>query len=647
MQLQTIAIDVETTKKPIMHPWQQQAALVSVCVAREDKTTKTWIFNHSQHKPTQSHREMVQEIQREIDKAGLIVGHNVKFDLNWLRFLGLQFDSSKIWCTEVVEYLLRGQKGLGELHLSDLSSQYLFVPKGDKVKLFWDAGWETTDIPLEILLPYGEQDAINALSIFQHQAAKVEEEKMSALVGVQCELVRVLSDIEFNGIGWDEIEAGKQISSLRRDLSTIDSLLRDSFKESFNFNSGLELSVALYGGSLKRESTEWVIKEYKDHSRYFERKCLVDFSYPGAGFKPPKDSALKRPGFYSVDKDFIDQLRARTDEQKEIKELLQKRSKIKKALETLVGKNEESKKGLINRVQSDGRIHASYNQTVVKTGRLSSSKPNLQNQPRKKTSALKHCFISILGKLVSVDLSQIEWRICAFLCQDKTMLWEINHGIDAHRENAINILGADPDSPDFEDKRTIAKIITFRLIYGGSAYGFYKDQKMPLYTLKRWEEIVAAFYAKYPGLKIWQDATIQKVYENNGILRSITGRKFVFDQVQKYNRATGETMWVFDERQIKNWPVQSLATADIMPLAMIIIHKAYRQRNLKSRLVAQVHDNLVWDCPTEEIEKISELCLTVFERMPAYIEQVFGFKINVPISGTAEIGDRWATLIKR
>lgn len=645
MNSRVLALDVETTSEPIMHPWQQQAALVTVGIADETGRTKTWVFNHNHFISPQTQREMIDEIQREINQATMLVGHNLKFDLNWMRFLGIDFNHVNLWCTQVTEYLLRGQH-FGHLRLSDLSDQYLKIPKGDKVKIFWDAGWTTQDIPLEILLPYNEQDCINTLAIYQRQVERVRQERMHALVGVQCELTRVLSDIEFNGIGWDQVEAGRQAKILADELENIDGHLRVLFDEKFNFNSGYELSVALYGGKLKRESTEWVTRTLKHETKYFERACLEEVTYPGAGFKPPKGSKLKKEGYYSTDKNYIDQLRPRGKKQQDIKDLLQKRTNTKKALETIAGRDSNQKKGLINKVQADGRIHGKYNQTIAVTGRLTSSNPNLQNQPRKKTSSLKLCFISKLGRLVSVDLAQIEWRVCAHLCQDKMMLWEVRHGVDAHRENAINILGADPNSKDFDEKRTVAKIITFRLIYGGTAYGFFMDAKMPSYSLKRWEEIVDGFYAKYPGLKKWQDEQIEKVYQNGGVLYNPTGRKFVFDKVQKFNRLTGETQWVFDEKQIKNWPVQSLATADLMPLAMIIIHKAYRQRGYKSKLVGQVHDNLIWDCYLEEEEPIARLCIYVFEHLPEYIDQVFGMKLTVPIGGDVEMGDRWATLEK-
>ena len=636
-----LAVDVETTKAPVLHPWQKEAALVAVGIADLEGRTKTWLFNHNDLKQKVSQRKLIAEIQEEIDGADLLVGHNLKFDLNWLRFIGIKFTHQRFFCTQITEYLLRGQRGKGELHLSDLSRKYLSVMKKDVVKLYWEAGYETTEIPLKILLPYLEQDCINSLAIYQRQRPKVISEGMTALVGVQNALVPILSDMESNGIGWDQETAQRHVLELSAKLKDINGNLRVLFDFDYNLDSRDELSVALFGGKIRRPGMEWVTRELKHETLYYERKCVVETDRKGAGFRPQKYAALKKEGYYSTDKNNLEQLRCRADKQRQIKTFLLERSIHKKALETLLGKNEDGEKGLINKVQADGRIHGSFNQSVTKTGRLSSSAPNLQNQPRKKTSPIKQCFVSRNGKLVSLDLAQIEWRVCGHLCQDPTMLREIRTGVDAHRENAIYIFKANTADADFDDVRTVAKICTFRLIYGGSAYGFYMDQKMPSYTLARWEEIVEGFYRKYPGLKTWQEKQIAKVYETGGILRNPTGRKFVFKKGDDERKPDEYAV-----RQIKNWPVQSLATADIMPLAMVIIAKKYKQMGLRSLWVGQVHDNLIWDAFPEEIEPIVRMGLGVFENLPQYIERVFGFKMTVPISGDAEIGGSWSTLEK-
>ena len=142
------------------------------------------------------------------------------------------------------------------------------------------------------------------------------------------------------------------------------------------------------------------------------------------------------------------------------------------------------------------------------------------------------------------------------------------------------------------------------------------------------------FYEKYAGLKEWQEENISTVYKTGGILKNPTGREFVF-------RITNGG---YDIRQIKNYPVQSFATADIMPLAMCIIYKQYRALELKSRIIAQVHDSLIFDVPKEELRTIAKLCTRVFERLPHYIKELWGFEFNVSLGGEIEYGPNYGQL---
>lgn len=633
--MKTIGIDVETTREPFMHPWQDAAFLVAVGMCKEDGSLKTWVFNHNEIEP-RDQQEMIKEIQAEISTAGRLVGHNLKFDLNWLRKINIDFSHCKLYCTQVAEYLLRGQR-IGKLKLSDLSKKYLKAQKIDRVKTFWDAGYETTDIPLNILLPYLEQDCINALAIFQKQTPLILERDMGALVKIQCETTRILSEIEYNGMKFNVERAQRAADDMAIRLEKIDWELTDALDFQYNLNSNDELSVALFGGEIKREGTEWVTRKLKDSTKYYERKCIVKEKRNGMRFKAPKGSELKKAGYYATDKGTISQLVCKTNAQKKVKKFLIERSQLTKALSTLIGKNPKDDKGLINKVQVDGRIHSQYNQTVARTGRLSSKDPNGQNLPREGTSPIKESIEPEYDYIAGADLGQVEWRVAAFQSQDPIMLNEINNGVDPHRENAISVFGANPEdehTKKFKEIRTIAKIVTFRLLYGGSAFGFWADPKMPNFSKKQWENIVDKFYKKYSGLKAWQDDNISQVYRNGGWLQSVTGRIFHFDQGAKG----------YEIRQIKNYPVQAMATADIMPLAMCIIYKKFKELKLKSKIIGQVHDSLIFDTISEELPIIAKLCTDVFNNLPAYIEMVWKFEFNVPLGGDVEYGKDYGHL---
>ena len=629
-----LGLDVETRVFPYAHPWVADSQLVAVGLADELGWKKTWLFFHNLHTSLQSQREMIEEIQAEIDKADMLVGHNIKFDLNWMRYIGIEFDRCRIWCTQVTEFLLRGQR-MGELKLSDLSKQYLTIDKKDKVATFWDAGWDTEDIPTNVLLPYLEQDCINALAIYQRQKVRIQEEGMGRINLVQCEMIKSLSEMECNGLMFDYKIAEMHEEDLRAKLRVIDVELKLAFGFDCNMNSGDELSVALFGGLLKVEGEEWIVKEFKHHSTYKPYNVVREVPMEGLGFKPPKGSELKKKGYYSTDKTVLKQLKGKRKVQKEVVELMAKRSGLNQAVKSLAGDGKNGK-GLINKVQPDGCIHPSLNQTIAKTGRLTSSNPNGQNLPRKGTSPLKQCIIPRFDGILNVDLAQLEWRVCAFLCQDPTMIHEILNGVDQHADNAIKFFDAKLGTPDFDGKRTTAKIMTFRLIYGGTAYGFYMDSKMPSYSRKRWMEIVEAFYKKYPMLQKWQAQCKRIVYRDGGTLRNPTGRKFIF-----HKHTTGKKEGQYKEQQIKNFPVQSLATADIMPLAMVVIYKLYKARKFKSLMLLQVHDSLVFDVKREEVQELTEMCIQVFDDLPKYIKQVFGFEFNIPLTGDAEAGPNY------
>jgi DNA polymerase-1 len=634
-----LGFDCETTKRPVMHPWQKDAKLVSIGLATESGHVKTWTFEHSELDGTQpSEKQMLKEIQAAIDKATMLVGHNIKFDLNWLRAKGIKFDHCRIWCTQVVEYLLRRQR-IGALSLGDLSKQYLSVDKIDKVKTYWDADVETTDIPLRILTPYLEQDCINALAVMQRQRGQVTDRGMANIAMVQCENTKFLSLIECVGMHWDNKVAQMHAEDLREQVETIDAEIKMLVGFDFNLGSPDEKSVALFGGMLKVPEEVWTIRELKSkpESTYKMKTVKVDLYQKGMQFNPPKGSELKKEGFYSTSEGTIKQLVCKTKAQKKVKKLLLERSSVAQACKMLAGDGDNGK-GLINKVQADGCIHPSLNQTIAKTGRLSSSDPNGQNLPRKGTSPLKTCIIPRYDYILNVDLSQLEWRVCAFMCQDPVMIKEILSGIDQHSENAINILGAKPGAKNFDELRTVAKIVTFRLIYGGSAYGFYMDPKMPNYSRKKWNKIVEDFYDKYEGLGLWQNDCILEVTANGGWLKNPTGREFHFNE--KFDGG-------YKEAQIKNFPVQSLATADIMPLAMCIIYKKlYVEMKVKSVCIGQVHDSLVFDAVKDEMRLIAKTCIKVFEDLPMYIEKVFGFNFNLPLTGDAEWGTNYGAMKK-
>lgn len=689
--MKIVGFDVETSMKPNMFPYQKDAYLSMVGIYNLDGTYKEWVINHDEAPEDNDVARNIKEIKQELESADLVVGHNIKFDMLWLKAIGVDIHKFKVWDTMVTHYIQRGQRfNKRELTLEELSIYWGIPPKIDKVKQYWDSGVDTAQIPMHILSPYLKQDCMNPLSIYKNQFAVMNKEGFQKkLILLHNEVAKELTDVEWNGMQVDEPLLAEFVDEFQEKQDFVYAKLRDLMSfyngpdkmKHVDFDKPKHLSAALFGGKVEYDDMEtvayerWAIRKvdtgevYKSgqkmgqpilrNERYREdctreRKCKTEIILPGCKLKPPKgseqvDNQTGIPtGYYSTDKNNIPMLfKTANQKQKHILAWLEERSNIKKVLETFRGKT--GAKGLVTKVMADGRVHPHYNQTITKTGRLSSSDPNGQNFPREGTSPLKRIFISRHGKkgyILVADLAQLEWRVAACLSQDPTAIDEIQRCLDYHTENAINLFGSKKFRQD-------AKVLGFRLLYGGTPYAFFMDTKMPDKTLKEWEVIVQKYYAKYSKLNDWQVELFRWVGQNVEVERtpsgdeivwgtyvSVTGRKYKFRQqpIKKMRGALG-----FKDTQVKNFQVQGTATGDIMPLAMVVIKKRLRAEQAKGRLldvfdIGQVHDSILFDCTKDSVREMANLCIQVFEDLPFLIAKWFGIPWNVPLTGDCSIG---------
>ena len=625
-----IGLDWETSKIPFFHPWQEEAFPVSLCITDATGFVKTWIFNHKEDEFPKPHNWMIKEIQHEIDKSYKMVGHNLKFDLNWLTFMGIDTSKVKLWCTQLAEYLIEGHRKLNYT-LGKVSERRGIPAKDDKVKPYWVAGYETDQIPLSILIPYGERDTINTLMLYQIQLEDVKKLDMVTLLSMETEKLRVLSYIECNGMKLHKDRALKYVDAFTKSVSDIDIQIKKIVgEEDINLSSNDDLSAILYGGNLKRTGKEKVQRVLKGGKiKEYERNCVIEVPLTGMGFTPPEGAHTKKKGVFKTGKEILTQLKGRTKDQRKFLKLLNQRSGDQKALQTFIGKAGTA--GLINKIQADGCVHPSFNQCVTRTGRLSSSDPNGQNLPRGKTSPIKKIFIPKFDMIGNADLSQIEWRVAAFLSQDPIIISEILGGVDYHLDNAIKFFGD-------AKYRTDAKVFGFRLLYGGVAYGMFKDPLMPNFSLKKWERICKEYTEKYERLAEWQNENVAIVQEH-GKLRLPSGRLLTFDK-----HLTKNGVMEYSRREILNYPVQAFATADIMGLAMNIIYARMMNMKLKSQIICQVHDSLVFDAFKEEIEQLAQLSINVFNRLPEYMKKVWNCDFNIPLTGEFETGPSYGDM---
>lgn len=279
--------------------------------------------------------------------------------------------------------------------------------------------------------------------------------------------------------------------------------------------------------------------------------------------------------------------------------------------------------------QKTKRIHTVFNQFVAVTGRLSSTEPNMQNIPIKTEEGREIRKVLIPTDnwfLISADYSQIELRLLAHFSQDETMVKLFEENIDIHTGTAAQIYKT-PISMITDNMRRNAKAVNFGIIYGISNFGLAKTIGIPQYQAKNFIE---TYFNTFQRIKPYMDSNV-KFAKENGYIRSLSGRIRYFDEFKSKNKMLHN----FASRAAMNMPLQGSA-ADIIKLAMIKVNKELKNNNLKSRLILQVHDELILECPNEEIECVSSLLKSSMENV---------IKLNVPLVVDIKIGNNWFELM--
>lgn len=302
--------------------------------------------------------------------------------------------------------------------------------------------------------------------------------------------------------------------------------------------------------------------------------------------------------------------------------LLLRYRQIKKLQSTYV----EGMRGLINK--QTGKVHTIFKQCLTTTGRLSSTEPNLQNIPIRTEEGreIRRMFVPSKGnKLISADYSQIELRLLAHFSEDPVLVKAYKNDEDIHALTASKIHDVELDAVTKAMRRS-AKAVNFGIIYGISAFGLAKNIGVRPYQAR---EFVDKYFLTYPSVKDYMDSNI-KVAEDNGYIKTICGRIRYFPELRSSNRNLRE----FGKRAAMNMPLQGSA-ADIMKIAMLNVYNALIEENYKSRIILQVHDELVLDCPLEEVQDVKKLLVSCMEG---------AIKLNVPLIADAKEGDNWYTV---
>jgi DNA polymerase-1 len=274
----------------------------------------------------------------------------------------------------------------------------------------------------------------------------------------------------------------------------------------------------------------------------------------------------------------------------------------------------------------DNRIHTSYMQTVAATGRLSSQNPNLQNIPirTEKGREIRKAFIPRDDKhvLLAADYSQIELRIIAELSQDQAMMTAFKEGVDIHTATASKVFGVNLDEVD-KDMRRNAKAVNFGIVYGISAFGLSENLGI---ARKEAAEIINQYFIQYSGVRKFMDQSIQFA-RDNGYVETIMGRRRYLRDINSNNAIVRG----FAERNAINAPIQG-SSADMIKIAMINIYNEFEKQQLQSKMLLQVHDELVFDTHIEELETVKQIVKNKMQN---------AIKLEVPLDVDMSTGQNW------
>lgn len=592
-------------------------------------------------------------LEKLLEKTDYLVMQNGKFDLHWLRREGLDFHSLlqntrlKYWDTSIAEYILTAQEEKFP-SLDDMAPRYGGTKKIDKIKELWDHGIDTPDIDPEMLEDYLIGDVENTYKVFLGQYAEAEKRGILTLMGTIMEAALCVEEMEYNGMHLDV----RQLTQVRAKLEeqrnqiteNIYRVLHKNFPDvkEWNLNSKDQLSAAFFGGTVKWQEREQ-IGVYKTGQKVGQPRYRVhkmEAQLPRK-YEPDEEWKTKKDGVYSVDEDTLLELESRGSG---FAKLLLDFRAVDKEYTTYAT-------GLLNLVYPDGCIHPDINQTKAITGRLSCSNPNLQNQP--KESDTKKAFVSRFkeGAIISADFKQLEVIALAHLSQDPVLIGDILGGVDMHRKTASAAWGL-PEEDVSDDLRRTAKKVVFGSLYGGGPVKLSRQAKIPQETAKA---IIDAFYARYEVAKQWQKDMLEQIesdssYEGdrakNGVPcrrsyhTSQTGRRYLFVESEAPSWIKAEVN--FKPTEPKNYPVQGLATGDIVPMMMGVLYRKLLTRpDLHGRLllVNQVHDSIIADCHPDVVDDAVQFMTEVLESAPQEFER-FG-RFDLPLKIDCGIGKSW------
>ena len=667
-------VDVETSfvtgenGKTDPSPFNSRNKLVSVGINNE-----YLFFNHDER---QDNGAFI-KVQNILDKTTLLIGHNLKFDLAWLYEVGFKY-SGKVYDTMIGEYVL--QRGVRKaLSLKECCNRRRLSSKSDATQDFINQGISFEMMPSKIVEEYGRQDITVTRELYHSQVDDFKQAKNRNLVPtvkMMNSFLQVLTKMEMNGIQIDldalhDVETKFKIEydELREKIDTIiwermgDTRINPASPEQLSwliygvkvvdkkkwaeaFNIGIDPQTKKQKKKPKLSRTQFTrmvaqmtqpiyktrshqcihcsgqgrIQKIKVNGEPYKNlspchHCsgtgiIYEETKARAGFtlNPSFVSDVSEGGF-KTDRVTLGKLTNTDDaELNEFIECITRYNALETYLNTFV-------EGIKSHCNKDGSLHPKFMQCVTATGRLSSRDPNFQNQPRGKTFPIRRVVTSRWegGKILEMDFAQLEFRTAVFLSQDRQGMADIQNKVDIHQFTA-DVIGV---------SRQEAKGHTFKPLYGGmsgteSEKKYYKE-----------------FLVKYKDIAKWHDQ-LESDAINYKVVSLPSGREYAFPFARRMPWGSSS-----NSTQVKNYPVQGFATADIVPLTCIAVDNLMVQNKVKSLLINTIHDSVLIDVHPNEEDMIIDIVKKGARNVVPMMKEHYDIDFNVPLDTDVKVGYNW------
>lgn len=571
------------------------------------------------------------DLIKQCGEASMVIGHNIKFDLLYI-YRATSNVLPRVWDTQLAAYLLSGQRHL-YASLDELTAEYLTTDtlKDTEVKAYWKAGIDTTEIPETLLLPYLKLDVENTRAIFAKQWVEAEQLDILPLMFTQMDALRATIEMNRHGmrLDWDFVaaqrqhygdkltEAVKQAEDIAPDLDTA---------------SPKQLSLYYFGGNQKYKVKELVgtYLNGNDKFKVVEKVRVLEGKYA-------PQAEVGKSGYHSVDDSVLQVLAARGDNLAPVLLVIRETTKIKDTYYD----------GLNNLRFPNGNIYPNLNHTSTKTGRLSSTNPNLQNQTD--TGDVKRAYVSRFkdGVILELDYAQLEMVALAYLSEDTQLIADINDGKDMHRELYKEMYGRHPT----DKERKPFKRFSFLLVYGGGAATLMAQSGCDRATANKF---IKTFYKRYKGVKIYHERIVNQANmlavisydpvktgpKYTYFHTSPTGRHYIFN---KYPSEYKPGTLSFSPTELKNWPIQGFATGDVVPMMVGILQRKLEEGGhaADALLVMTVHDSVILDVRREVLYTVAELAKKTLESAPEHLKSIFNIDFPCRLGVGVEAGINW------